>query len=604
MSAENEFGAAMVTADDNDSSETGQRSAQEPAQATGGVMAAPPVAGMDCNNVAQDAEAGPETGRDKIEEELADPQGETTQDDNTPPPNEALTGEALHAELVRLAHLCRIEYDREREAAAQRLGIRTSTLDAEVNALREPTVCDDIDPTSGKGRRAERTSNFADTDIANARRFARHHQQNVRFTAAGGWLVWNGTRWQIDEREVLVTGLAKETALAIYDEIKRAGNRDDMYDWAKHSQSRRAIEAMIVLARSEPGIFAKLTDFDLDGFLLNLANGTLDLRTGKLREHRRDDLISKIVPVAYDEDAEYELWDAFLWRVTGQSEEFYAYLRRLLGYLLTGSTAEQVLHFLHGIGANGKSVFCEVLRKLLGDYAIVLSPDVLMLKRHGGIPNDIARLRGTRMAAMNETTQGSRFDEAKLKDLTGGDTLTARFLHREFFDFEPTHKLLIRGNHKPAISGTDEGIWRRLRLVPFVVQIPPEEQDRQLIEKLSNELPGILNWAVQGCLEWQRDGLRPPRCVIAAVEQYRTESDTLGRFIADNCEVHKLAQVKSSAFYERYQQFAERSGERWIASKDLPAEMARRGFTSKKTKSCNIYEGIELRQPETADWVG
>jgi putative DNA primase/helicase len=151
-----------------------------------------------------------------------------------------------------------------------------------------------------------------------------------------------------------------------------------------------------------------------------------------------------------------------------------------------------------------------VLEQLLGDYAIVASPELIMARRYAGIPNDVARLRGARLAMINETSQGARFDEAKLKDLTGGDTLSARFLHQEFFDFRPTHKLVIRGNHKPAIHGTDEGIWRRLRLVPFTVQIPTEEQDRDLLVKLRAELPGILRWAVEGCLDWQRNGLKPP----------------------------------------------------------------------------------------------
>jgi len=398
-----------------------------------------------------------------------------------------------------------------------------------------------------------------------------------------------------------VTALAKETAVGIYDEIKNAQNRDELFAWAKRSQSRRSIEAMIALARSEPGILAQLTDFDSDPMLLNVENGTIDLRTGTRREHLREDYITKLVPIIHDPSAECPRWNQFLARVTGDNQELSDYLRRLVGYLLTGSTSEQVLHFLHGLGANGKSVFCEVLQRLLGDYGVGLAPDVIMLKRHGGIPNDIARLRGARLVAMNETTQGARFDEAKLKDLTGSDTLTGRFLHREFFDFQPTHKLLIRGNHKPAISGTDEGIWRRLRLVPFTVQIPPEAQDHALTEKLTAELPGILNWALGGCLEWQSAGLKPPRCVMEAVAEYREESDTLGKFIDERCQVHARAQVKSSAFYRAYQQYAEQIGERWMASKDLPSEMQRRGFRQQRTKNGVLYIGIELSQPE-ASW--
>jgi putative DNA primase/helicase len=191
-----------------------------------------------------------------------------------------------------------------------------------------------------------------------------------------------------------------------------------------------------------------------------------------------------------------------------------------------------------------------------------------------------------------------------LKDLTGGDTLSARFLHQEFFDFQPTHRIVIRGNHKPAINGTDDGIWRRLRLVPFAVQIPIDEQDHNLLRKLESELPGILNWALQGCREWQTDGLKPPPIVVAAINAYREESDTLGRFIAECCEVRKLAQVKFSALFKRYQEFAQAAGERWIAHKDLPAEMERRGFQHKRTKTGGMFFGLELGESGAPPWQG
>jgi len=444
---------------------------------------------------------------------------------------------------------------------------------------------------------------FVDTDVANAKRLVQRHGANLHFTAAAGWLVWDGVRWAQDEKGVRLQALATDTALAIFDEIKGAVDRDQLMRHAKRSQSKASIDNMVALARSEPNIPAALTEFDADPYLLNVLNGTVDLRTGTLREHRRADLITKLVPIAYDGDADCEQWDAFLWRVTDRNEELYGYLRRLVGYLLTGLTTEQVLHFLFGLGANGKSVFIEIVSALLGDYGVIVSPDLIMLKRHGGIPNDVARLRGARGAFMNETSLGAKFDEAKLKDLTGGDTLTARFLHREFFDFSPTHKLVIRGNHKPAIVGTDEGIWRRLRLVPFEVSIPPDEQDQHLLGKLLLELPGILKWAIVGCLEWQKTGLKPPECILQAVREYRQEADTLGRFIGEHCDTRSLAQVKSSAFFSRYQQYCEQSGERWIPAKDLPHEMKRRGFEAKRTKSGVLYLGLEFTPSEERSWT-
>lgn len=436
---------------------------------------------------------------------------------------------------------------------------------------------------------------ITNTDMANAARLARRHGKDIRYTQCG-WMVYRNGHWTDDP--VLIQELAKETALSIFDEIKDAPNPTEMFLHAKQSQSRRSIEAQICLARSESGVPASITDFDSDHMSLNVANGIIDLRTGNLREHDRDELHSKIVPIVFDQNADCVRWDAFIQRITGRNQELYSYLRRFVGYLLTGMTGEQVLHFLFGLGANGKSVFCEVVTELLGNYAIIASPEMVMARRHSGIPNDIARLRGTRAAFMNETSQGARFDEAKLKDLTGSDKQSGRFLHQEFFDFLPTHKLVIRGNHKPSISGTDEGIWRRLRLVPFGVEIPPEEQDRTLLEKLRDELPGILLWAVHGCLEWQKQGLNPPAIVVDAVKSYRQDSDTLGRFIDEHCEKRPNASVRSSTLFHHYQRFAEKSGELWLSNKDLPTEMERRGFQYKKTAVGRLFYGLELKSSD------
>ena len=459
-------------------------------------------------------------------------------------------------------------------------------------------------PASPVAAPVDRPAQITDTDLANARRFAVLFGDDARFTAARGWFVWDGRRWAHDEKSVAVIALCKRTALSIFDEIRNAADQAAAFRHARRSQSKNSIAAMEYLARSEPGIAVPLTRFDADPWLLNVANGTLDLRTGALRPHTKSDLCSKMTEVAFDPDADCPRWLAFLNQVLDR-EDVVAYIQRAVGYFLTGRTSEQVLHFFFGLGANGKSVFCEVLELLLGDYALVAAPELIMARRHQGIPNDVARLRGARLVTMNETSQGARFDEAKLKDLTGGDTLTGRFLHAEYFDFQPTHKLLIRGNHKPAITGTDEGIWRRLRLIPFTVQIPPGQQDHALLDKLRAELPGILRWAVDGCLEWQRDGLNPPPSVAEAVALYREEADVLGRFIEERCIVRNLAQVKSSALYQAYQRYCEDAGERWIPSRDLPQEMQRRGFQHRRGHGGKrLYHGIELQDDGGGRWSG
>ena len=262
---------------------------------------------------------------------------------------------------------------------------------------------------------------LSDTDIANTKRLAVRHGCDLHFTPDRGWLVWNGRRWIVDEKGIQVQAYAKDTAVAIFDEIKMASDRDSMMRHAKKAQSRASIIAMIDLARSEPGIPARLVDFDSDPWVLNVANGTLDLKTGTLRRHQREDRITNITEIAFNPKADCKRWDAFIRHITNHNEELHRYLQRLIGYLLVGDVSEQALVFLYGTGANGKSVFSEVVMQLLGDYAIAVSPDLIMMKRHQGIPNDVARLRGVRAAMMNETTQGSHFNEAKLKDLTGGD---------------------------------------------------------------------------------------------------------------------------------------------------------------------------------------
>lgn len=472
---------------------------------------------------------------------------------------------------------------------------KSNSYDKIAAAVDEQIAADSGRKRARKAKSPNTDTRFTDTDIANAGRLVRHYGADLRFTEAGGWFVWDGSRWRQDIRGVRAQEFAKRTAEAIFDELKTASNRNELFGHAKKSQSRRAIEAMISLARSVPGVMIDVSDFDTDPMLLNVKNGTVDLRTGELVEHRRENLITKIAPVVFDPKATCDRWEAFLRQVTGNNEDLYNYLRRLVGYMLTGKTVEQALHFLYGPGANGKTVFCDIAADLLGDYAIILQPDVIMAKRHNNIPNDIARLRGARVTFMNETEQGSRFNESKLKDLTGGDKLTGRFLHQEFFDFAPTHKLVIRGNHKPGISGTDEGIWRRLRLVPFTFAIPPEQQDKRLLDKLRAELPGILRWAVEGCREWQHaGGLNPPEIMTEAASRYRLESDTLARFIDEHCIVDKLGQVKSGTFFQRYREFAEQSGERFIPSRDLPSEMQRRGFEWKRTKTGGMYFGLTL----------
>ena len=351
---------------------------------------------------------------------------------------------------------------------------------------------------------------------------------------------------------------------------------------------------MLSLAQSDPEITAKLSDFDVDPMLLNCENGTIDLQTGQLREHQREDLCSRITPVIYNPDAKCPQFFAFLDRIINKNDDLIEYIQRVLGYSLTGLTSEQMFLFLWGLGANGKSVLLNIVSALLGEYACNTPTETLMLRQRGTIPNDLARLAGVRLVTANETSEGQRIDEAKIKDLTGGDTISARFLHREWFDYKPQFKVWMRGNHKPAINGTDDGIWRRIHLVPFAVQIPEDERDKQLEDKLRGELPAILAWAVRGCLKWQSDGLRAPRIVSDATSTYREEMDIIGTFLTERCRVQAKASVSAKDLYAAYRSWCDDNGNHPVSQRRFGSSLTERGLERKRLGNGVHYSELGL----------
>ena len=328
---------------------------------------------------------------------------------------------------------------------------------------------------------------------------------------------------------------------------------------------------------------------------MNVLNGTLDLRTGELRPHRREDLITKLAPVVYDHEARCPLFLAFLDRILAGNADLIAFVQRAVGYSLTGDVQERVLLILWGGGANGKSTLLETLRGMLGDYAMRTPTETLLVKREGAIPNDIARLKGARFVSASEADEGKRLAEAQIKEMTGGDTITARFMRAEFFDFRPEFKLWLATNHKPVIRGTDKAIWDRIRLVPFNVRIPEAEQDKGLGAKLRDELPGILAWAVEGCLAWQRDGLGIAKDVQAATASYRDEMDVVAAFITDVCTVAPGARVQSRVLYEKYKRWCEENGERAVSQKALGEKLRERGLEPRKgSGGARWWHGVEV----------
>ncbi len=475
-----------------------------------------------------------------------------------------------------------------------------SALLAENEARCQPPLPEEeveqIARSVGKYRPAAPGENL--TDVGNARRLVAMHGQDVRYCPPlGKWLVWDGKRWAVDETGGIVRR-AKVTVTAMYKEAARIMDSNDRKELAKHaarSESEARINAMISLAMSEPNIPVTPDQLDRNPWILAVQNGTVDLRTGQLLSPRREDLITKLAPVEYDAEARCPTWERFLKEIMEGDQELVRFLQKAIGYSLTGSTSEQCLFILYGTGANGKSTLLSTLRSLLGDYARQTPTDTLLVKRGNTIPNDIARLRGARLVSAVEAEDGRRLAEALVKQLTGGDTITARFLHREFFEFETTFKIFLAVNHKPIIQGTDYAIWRRIRLIPFNVAIPEQEQDKGLPEKLRKELPGILRWAVEGCIGWQKEGLDVPAAVKRATATYREEMDVIASFIKEWCVVNEEERETAANLYEAYVKWCEEAGEQPLSKSQFGVRLTEKGFKRKRSKRERYYLGIALR---------
>jgi len=438
------------------------------------------------------------------------------------------------------------------------------------------------------------------TDLGNAERLVRLFGDRICFVAQWGWLVWDGKRWARDNGNQRITKLAEETVRQIYREAAETDNPDErakLAKWAIASESRQRITSMIDLAA--PMRLASPDEFDADDWLLNLENGVLNLRTLEFLLHDPNLKLTKLAPVAYDPNADCPKWKAFLQRIFNDNERLIRFVQRAVGYSLTGSTREQCLLFLHGTGANGKSTFLEVIRALLGDYAVTAEFSTFVADRKSSVRNDIARLHNARLVTAIEVGEGKRFAEELIKTLTGGDTVTARFLYREFFEFRPRFKVWLAANYKPEIRGSDYAIWRRIRLIPFTVTIPPEEQIPDLAEQLKEELSGILNWALEGLRDWLANGLQPPPEVTEATEAYRAEMDIVGLFVQDACVPDPKAVTPSKTLYEAFREWCAENGHELLTPKQFGRRLSAKGFTCGRArvegKLCRCWFGLRLR---------
>lgn len=447
--------------------------------------------------------------------------------------------------------------------------------------------------------RREPLAEFRCTDLGNAELFAERYSDRLRYCPEfNKWLEWDARRWNRDTTGAVYRHACDYVRQLYADASKIADEkrRTELAHWAIRCEDRRKLDAMLALAKNLSAFVVSADELDADAFALNVLDGTLDLRTGQLRPHQQSDLITRLAPVEFGVECSSTYLYKFLRRIFADDAETIRFVQRAFGHCLTGDTSEQVLFIMHGNGANGKSTLLTLFQHCLGDYALSTPTDTLLSKREaGGIPNDVARLKGARFVAAQETEDGRRLAESRVKAFTGGDKITARFMRAEWFDFDPTFKLWLSTNHKPEIKNADHAIWRRIRLIPFSVTIPDSERDPHLLDKLQAEAPAVLKWALIGCLDWQKHGLGIPDSVATATADYRADSDVLGAFIDESCVHGEAFETPAGRLYSEYRRWADDNGQTVVNSTAFGRRMVERGFEKRRASAGVIYLGIGLR---------
>ena len=437
--------------------------------------------------------------------------------------------------------------------------------------------------------------NFPLSDLGNAERFQQQHGATVKYDhTRHAWLIWDGHKWGIDETDEIISMMASSLRGRYSDaeNLETETERKAAVKWALLCESRSKIADALKLAQSLPGIRTSSTDFDLDQLLVNCRNVTLDLRSMNARQHDHRDMMTKSLSVDYDEDATCQWFENYLSELFDADNERILFLQQSCGLALSGTTDEQFLWFPYGGGLNGKTTFTKIITGILGSYHLSAPANMLLVRKGEGANNDVARLHGARLVTCQEIESGRRLAESQVKSLTGGDRIVARFLYGEYFEFEPSHKIWLIANHKPIITGTDEAIWRRVLLVPFLKQIPPEKRRpmAELLRMAEREGPGILNWMIEGWTSYKQHGLQIPERVRAATRSYRQESDTLRQFI-EECTTDS-GEVSTTDLYTAFKSW---SGDSALSQKALFNAMVEKGFQLRPgTRRKRFWQGVGL----------
>ncbi len=471
-------------------------------------------------------------------------------------------------------------------------GLALDTLKGIIDGLPPyvPPASPENDSSSGKYHR---------TDLGNAERLIAQHGETTRYCyQRKQWLMWNGKHWEWDHGATIIS-LAQKTVRTIYNEVANEDNSDErraLVAHARSSESNSRIKAMI--EQAQPMVAVDIKELDNHPWKLNCLNGTIDLKTGDLAPHNKEDFITMACPVEYSPSAQSALWDSFLSKICEEKADVITYLQRCMGYTLTGDTQEQCLFFCWGTGMNGKSTFLNAFREILSSYSIQADTDMFMVAfkpQKQGHSEDVANLLGKRYVVGSEIEEGRHLAVTKLKQMTGGERVRASHKFEREIEFDVTYKIWLNGNHKPEITDTTYSIWRRVKLIPFNVRIPNEEQDKQLGSKLRGEFPSLLAWAVRGCLDWQQHGLAEPDSVTAATELYRHEQDIIGDFIEDWCFIDSAVSVGKKELWESYQGWTSDSGVHPVGQRTFNRRIGERGIVDRRgTGGKRLWLGIRL----------
>ena len=524
--------------------------------------------------------------------------------------SEAEAAGALRAYVARVPDTntkgAREPYTWEEAAASLRNAYAARPREKAINQSRPPAPPPPARPAPPAAP-PEPPRVFPRTDLGNAERLRERHKASIRFCHAwGAWLVWDGHRWEKDNSGAIYR-YAADTVRHILAEaagLMDSDQRKEHTKWARQSESRDKLKAMIELCGQLSGIAITPAEMDLDPWLLNCQNGTLDLRAGQLRPQRREDLITRICPVDYDQHAPAPTWKQFVDSIMLNRESLAGFLQRATGYALTGLVTEKVCFILHGGGDNGKTTFLEAIKAVLGDYSGQVLIETLMVARsHDGGPSpDIADLRGVRFITSSEVEDGQRLAESRIKYLTGMSTIKTRRLYEDTWEFQPQFTIFLDCNHLPAVRGTDRAIWDRLKRIPFDLKLEPHERDRHLMSKLMQERAGILRWAVEGCKEWAAAGLGQTEEVTEATALYRGEMDVIGRFLEDTTATDGPPTMRTQArtLYRAYREWCAAAGEYELSERKFGERLTQRGIIRRRTESGNVYQGIRLKDSREA----